>query len=558
MSATSCAFHTVFSVLPFFALADVHRNWAIAVAVVFLLLWLGRRNDRRARAAHIADVGSAGFATVAGADEAVEDLSEIVEFLKNPAKFERLGASVPKGAVLVGPPGTGKTLLARAVAAEAHVPFFAASATDFVEMYVGVGAKRVRELYERARSESAAIVFIDEIDAIARARSMNDRENGTPGGPIEHENTLIALLTELDGFSRSNVITIAATNRPDVLDPALTRPGRLERRIEVPLPSAEGRAKILAVHAAGKPLAPGVDLAAVARRTSGFSGADLSRVCNEAALESVRRGRNDLDQDAFDAAVELVALGRPRHSVVLSAKDKKITAWHEAGHALCGLVQPSAANPVAVSITPRGPAAGVTWFESDDRLFVSKESAFAQLVVALGGRCAEEMLMGGSCTQGAQGDLQSATDLAMKMVARYGFGSSLIARTPNQFAGPDEYTRSEAERLLSEAHAAATAILDAYAAELELIASRLELTGRLSAEELAKLVPYRHDAPTTPRPAAASHRLDPVKVSTVSSRAKSTTSAPGVSRRKMGDKVRMPSRAVTSLRGLLRRSRRRA
>jgi len=539
----------------FFALADVNRNWAIAASVVLLLIWLGRRNDRRTRAALVSDVGAAGFATVAGADEAVEDLSEIVEFLKNPTKFERLGASVPKGAVLVGPPGTGKTLLARAVAAEAHVPFFAASATDFVEMYVGVGAKRVRELYERARGESAAIVFIDEIDAIARARSMNDRENGTPGGPIEHENTLIALLTELDGFSRSNVITIAATNRPDVLDPALTRPGRLERRIEVPLPSVDGRTKILGVHAAGKPLAAGVDLAAVARRTSGFSGADLSRVCNEAALESVRRGRDDLDQDAFDAAVELVALGRPRHSVVLSAKDKKITAWHEAGHALCGLVQPSAANPVAVSITPRGPAAGVTWFESDDRLFVSKESAFAQLVVALGGRCAEEMLMGGSCTQGAQGDLQSATDLAMKMVARYGFGSSLIARTPNQFAGPDEYTRSEAERLLADAHAAATAILDAYAAELELIASRLESTGRLSAEELAELVPLRHDTSAPVSANASPRRPEPVVAPSVPSRSKSTARSRRASRVKLGGLVPVASRVFTPLRGLLRRRR---
>lgn len=469
-------------------LSQVQRNWLIAVVVVVALVFFGRRNERRLRAGSIADVASAGFSTVAGADEAVEDLREIVEFLKNPARFERLGASVPKGAVLVGPPGTGKTLLARAVAAEAHVPFFAASATDFVEMYVGVGAKRVRDLYERARSESAAIVFIDEIDAIARARSMNDRENGTPGGPIEHENTLIALLTELDGFSRSNVITIAATNRPDVLDPALLRPGRLERRIEVPLPTSQGRRAILEVHSSDKPVSPGLDFDALARRTSGFSGADLSRVCNEAALEAVRRGLDFLDQDAFDAAIELVALGRPRHSVVLSAKDRKITAWHEAGHALCGLLQPAAANPVAVSITPRGPAAGVTWFESDDRLFVSKESAFAQLVVALGGRVAEEMLMGGSCTQGAQGDLQSATDLAVKMVARYGFGSSLISRTPSHFSGPDEYTRAEAERLLSEAHATATALLDAYAAELESIASRLESSGRLSSLELEEMV----------------------------------------------------------------------
>jgi cell division protease FtsH len=475
-----------------FALLEVSsttRNWAIAIAVVLGLLFLGRRNERRARVASKKALSGLGFDTVAGCEEAVDDLREIVEFLRTPERFERLGATVPKGAVLVGPPGTGKTLLARAVAAEAEVPFIAASATDFVEMYVGVGAKRVRELYERARSEGPAIVFIDEIDAIARARSMNDRENGTPGGPIEHENTLIALLTELDGFNTSNVITLAATNRPDVLDPALTRPGRLERRIEVPLPDQTGRTKILAVHAAAKPLDPSVDLAAVSRRTPGFSGADLSRVCNEAALEAVRRNLPSIDQASFDAAVELVAMGRPRFSAVISEKDRKITAWHEAGHALCGLVQPAAANPVAVSITPRGPAAGVTWFEATDQVFVSKEAAFAQLVVALGGRAAEEKLMGGSCTQGAQGDLAMATDLAAKMVASYGFGSSLIARSPSYLSGHDEYTRAESERLLHDAHTAATAILDTYADALESIAAALLERDRLSAAELAAMVP---------------------------------------------------------------------
>lgn len=487
-------------------MSSTARNWAVGVAVVLFLVLLGRRSDRRLRAASRASLADSGFDTVAGCDEAVDDLREIVEFLRTPERFERLGAKVPKGAVLVGPPGTGKTLLARAVAAEAEVPFIAASATDFVEMYVGVGAKRVRDLYERARSEGPAIVFIDEIDAIARARSMNDRENGTPGGPIEHENTLIALLTELDGFNSSNVITLAATNRPDVLDPALTRPGRLERRIEVPLPDSAGREKILAVHAASKPLGPSVDLGAVSRRTPGFSGADLSRVCNEAALDAVRRGLDLLDQDAFDAAVELVAMGRPRFSAVISEKDRKITAWHEAGHALCGLVQPAAANPVAVSITPRGPAAGITWFESSDQVFVSKESAFAQLVVALGGRAAEEKLMGGSCTQGAQGDLAMATDLATKMIANYGFGPSLISRSPSYLAGHDDFTRAEAEILLRDAHTAATTILDTYASELESIAAALLEKDRLSASELELMVPdvrrpSRRPAPTPTRTA---------------------------------------------------------
>jgi cell division protease FtsH len=472
----------------FLLLSDTARNWSIAAVVLALLIILGRRNERRSKKAYKLSLASSGFDTVAGCDEAVEDLREIVEFLKTPEKFERLGAKVPKGALLVGPPGTGKTLLARAVAAEANVPFFAASATDFVEMFVGVGAKRVRELYEKARSEGSAIVFIDEIDAVARARSMNDRESGTPGGPIEHENTLIALLTELDGFNSSNVITLAATNRPDVIDKALTRPGRLERRIEVPLPDATGRAKILNVHAAAKPLAEDVDLEAISRRTPGFSGADLSRVFNEAALESVRRNLDFVDQESLNAAVELVAMGRPRFSVSLSDKDKKITAWHEAGHAICGLVQESSANPVAVSITPRGPAAGVTWFESHDQVFVSKEAAFAQLVVALGGRAAEEMLMGGSCTQGAQNDLQVATSLAMKMVASYGFGPSLVSRSTSSFSGPDDYTNAEAERLLREAHSTAVSILDTYASELENVANALLNKERLSAEEISALV----------------------------------------------------------------------
>lgn len=491
------------------------RNWLIIGVVVVVLVAIGRWREKRGAApGRIVPDRTAGFASVAGCDEAVSDLRELVDFLRDPEKFERLGATPPKGALLVGPPGTGKTLLARAVAAEASVPFIAASATDFVEMYVGVGAKRVRELYESARTHKAAIVFIDEIDAIARARSMNDRENGTPGGPIEHENTLISLLTELDGFHKSNVITIAATNRADVLDKALLRPGRLERRIEVPLPDRKGRLAILRVHAASKPLSADVDLDSVAARTAGMSGADLARVCNEAALEAVRLERTDIHQPCFDAAIEFVALGRPRRSMTITESDRRITAWHEAGHAICGFVQDDAADPVAVSVVPRGPAAGVTWFENDDRIFLTKEAAFAQLVVALGGRVAEEMLMGGSCTQGAASDLAHATDLATKMATIYGMSGSLVSRTPSMVSGPDAWTQQSVATILDDAHIEARAILTEHVNALEKMAEALMTNERLDTRQIEEIVggrPRRRSirrdtAVTVTAPITAPHR----------------------------------------------------
>jgi cell division protease FtsH len=473
------------------ALSTTTRNWMIAAAVFAALVAFGRFQERRARTApYKAARGSAptGFAAVAGCDEAVEDLREVVEILRNPERFSRLGATPPRGALLVGPPGTGKTLLARAVAQEANVPFIAASATDFVEMYVGVGAKRVRDLYASARSHGTAIVFIDEIDAVARARSMNDRENGTPGGPIEHENTLIALLTELDGFDRSNVFTIAATNRPDVLDAALTRPGRLERRVEVPLPDMAGRERILTVHAAKMPLDTDVSLTDVAARTPGFSGADLARVCNEAAIIAARQERDMVAGACFGEAVELLALGRPRLSRQVSAKDRRITAWHEAGHAICAAVLDDAPDPVAVSVVPRGPAAGVTWFASDDALFLSKDAAFAQLVVALGGRAAEEVLLGGSCTQGAAGDLASATSLATQMVASFGMGSSLLSRSSKLLTGPDAFTATAAGDLLDRAHTTAKELLATHAAALEQLAATLIETGQVDGATVQSII----------------------------------------------------------------------
>lgn len=464
--------------------------WGWVLLVFAGLFVLGRLQERRGKAARLEVLAaSGGFAGVAGCEEAVEDLKEIVSFLSEPDRFERLGAVPPRGALLVGPPGTGKTLLARAVAAEAGVPFISANGSDFVEMYVGVGAKRIRELYQEARSHDRAIVFIDEVDAIARKRSFGSPGDTGSGGLVEHENTLIALLTELDGFERSTVITIAATNRPDVLDPAVTRPGRLERRVEVPNPDRRGREAILRVHAASRPLAADVDLDVVAARTPGLSGADLARVCNEAALTAVRLGRDRLDAECFAEAVEMVALGRARRSALVSERDRRITAWHEAGHAVSAMLLEDAEDPVAVSITPRGPAGGVTWMAGSDDLYMTRDQGFSRLVVMLGGRVAEEMLLGGGCTQGASSDLERATDLAEAMVARLGMtgrGISVLR------SGTDD-SRRAVEELLGEAHERCSSLLRTNAAFLEAVASELLASERLDRGDLQRLA-ERHGA----------------------------------------------------------------
>jgi len=458
--------------------------WVWILGVSALLVLVGRVQERRGKAARLEVLAaSGGFAGVAGCEEAVEDLREIVSFLADPKRFERLGAVPPRGALLVGPPGTGKTLLARAVAAEAGVPFISANGSDFVEMYVGVGAKRIRELFQEARSHERAIVFIDEVDAIARRRSFGSPGDTGSGGLVEHENTLIALLTELDGFERSKVITIAATNRPDVLDPAVTRPGRLERRVEVPNPDRRGREAILRVHAASRPLAADVDLDAVAARTPGLSGADLARVCNEAALAAVRLGRDRLDAECFAEAVEMVALGRARRSALVSDRDRRITAWHEAGHTAAAMLLDDAEDPVAVSITPRGPAGGVTWMAGSDDVYMTRDEGFARLVVMLGGRVAEEMLLGGGCTQGASSDLERATDLAEAMVARLGMTGRGIAVLRS---GTDD-SRRAVEDLLGEAHARCTSLLRSNAAFLEAVALELLDAERLGHADLRRL-----------------------------------------------------------------------
>lgn len=422
------------------------------------------------------------FTDVAGCVEAVEELREVVDFLQHPERFEKLGAKMPRGALLIGPPGTGKTLLARAVAGEAGVPFFHHAGSDFVELYVGAGAKRIRELYTKANDAKKAIVFIDEIDAIGKKRNSGSVSTGSND---EQEHTLIALLNELDGFAASGIFTIAATNRPDVLDPALTRPGRLERKISVPTPDRRGRESILHVHAIGKPLAGDVDLAAVARRTPGMSGADLAALVNEAALEAVRRRLDRIDGACFDQAVGNISMGRARYSAEVSEHDRTVTAWHEAGHALLARLVPEAANPAAVSIIPRGQAGGVTWMEGADDAFMTKAAAKARLIVAFGGRAAEERLLGGDCTQGAQADLAMATEIASAMVRQFGMTDrGLSTRQTGVLSSYDMASDDAVETLLAEAMHVARSILAQHHQKLEALAAELLTRGTLYAHEL--------------------------------------------------------------------------
>jgi cell division protease FtsH len=428
------------------------------------------------------------FADVAGADEAVDQLREMVQFLREPERFEAVGATRPRGALLVGPPGTGKTLLARAVAGEADVPFFALAGSDFVETYVGVGARRVRDLFAQARKAERAIIFIDEIDAVGRARS-GKAGSGSDG---ERENTLISLLNEMDGFAGSQIIVLAATNRADILDAALTRPGRLDREVHVPNPDRRGRSLILEVHGRSRPLAGDVDLVQVARQTPGMSGADLAQVVNEACMEAARRGQPLVDAACFQAAVATVAMGRARTSALVTDHDRRITAWHEAGHTLAAALLPDADDPVSVTIVPRGPAGGVTWMSGSDDIFLPRKKALAQLVVAMAGRAAEERLLDGEYTQGASGDLQSATSLATSMVTQYGmtgFGYAQIDADTMRVGG-EVAARAHAhvDELLHDAHRDATALLAEHAALLEALATALLLDETLSGSQVFAIV----------------------------------------------------------------------
>ena len=432
---------------------------------------VGKFSGKRGQA--MGSVPEARFSDVAGCDEAVAELAEMVEFLKDGTKFAALGAHAPRGALLVGPPGTGKTLLARAVAGEAGVPFFALAGSDFVETFVGVGAKRTRDLFDKARATGKAIIFIDEIDAVGRVRSGGS----SGGGDGERENTLVSLLNEMDGFEHSTIIVLAATNRSDVLDPALTRPGRLDRQVQVPNPDRAGRTDILRVHTRGKPLAADADLVSLARQTPGMSGADLASLVNESAMEAVRRGRTDLDQACFQAALASVALGRARTSALVTEHDRAITAWHEAGHTLAALLQPRSDNPVSVTIVPRGPAGGVTWMSGSDDVFLPRSKALEQLVVAMSGRAAEEALLNGDYTQGAHGDLASATNLASAMVTKYGmsgFGYQVVDdATLHHGTEVAQRANAEISKLLTTAHEAAAALLATNADFLALLATTL-------------------------------------------------------------------------------------
>jgi cell division protease FtsH len=381
--------------------------------------------------------GRVTFEDVAGVDEAKEELEEIVEFLKDPAKFQRLGGKIPKGALLVGPPGTGKTLIARAVAGEANVPFFTISGSDFVEMFVGVGASRVRDMFEQAKKNAPCIIFIDEIDAVGRHRGA-----GLGGGNDEREQTLNQLLVEMDGFeANEGIIIIAATNRPDVLDPALLRPGRFDRQVTVGNPDIVGREKILKVHMRNVPVAKDVEPKTIARGTPGFSGADLANLVNEAALLAARRGKRSVGMREFEDAKDKVMMGPERKSMVMSQKEKELTAWHEAGHAILAMNVPSADPVHKATIIPRGRALGmVMQLPTDDKLSMNKTEMISRLAILMGGRMAEELKFGAdNVTAGAASDIQQATRLARAMITRWGFSDSV---------GPVDYADDQGEVFL--------------------------------------------------------------------------------------------------------------
>ncbi len=367
--------------------------------------------------------GRVTFDDVAGIDEAKDDLEEIVEFLRNPQKFSRLGGKIPKGALLVGPPGTGKTLLARAVAGEAGVPFFTISGSDFVEMFVGVGASRVRDMFEQAKKNAPCIVFIDEIDAVGRSRGV-----GYGGGNDEREQTLNQLLVEMDGFeANEGIIIVAATNRPDVLDPALLRPGRFDRQVQVPNPDIKGREKILRVHARKVPLGPDVDLRIIARGTPGFSGADLANLVNESALMAARVGRRFVTMEDFENAKDKVMMGAERRSMVMTEDEKKLTAYHEAGHAIVGLNVPQHDPIHKATIIPRGRALGLVMsLPERDQLSVTKTKYTSKIAMAMGGKVAEELKFGPeNVTSGATSDIQQVSKIARAMVTQFGFAEEL-------------------------------------------------------------------------------------------------------------------------------------
>src|SRR5687768_12164412 len=440
---------------------------------------------------------------VAGIDEAREELQEIVEYLKDPGKFARLGGKIPKGALLVGSPGTGKTLLARAIAGEAGVPFFTISGSDFVEMFVGVGASRVRDMFDQAKKSAPCIVFIDEIDAVGRHRGA-----GLGNGNDEREQTLNQLLVEMDGFeANEGIIIIAATNRPDVLDPALLRPGRFDRQVVVPRPDIDGREKILLVHMKKVPLAPDVDPRTIARGTPGFSGADLANLVNEAALLAARKGKRLVAMSEFELAKDKVMMGAERKSMVMTEDEKKSTAYHEAGHALVSLHVPGCDPLHKVTIIPRGRALGVTWnLPERDRYSMSMKQMKARLALCFGGRIAEQLIYGqDELNTGASNDIQQATDMARAMVMEYGMSERLgwlryrdnqeevflghsVARSQNVSEETARLIDQEVRRIIEEAEATARKVLTDNLDELHKLAEALLEYETLTGEEAKKAI----------------------------------------------------------------------
>ncbi len=471
------------------------------------------------------------FADVAGIDESKEELEEIIAFLKDPKKFSRLGGRIPKGVLLMGPPGTGKTLLAKAVAGEAGVPFFSISGSDFVEMFVGVGASRVRDLFEQGLKNAPCIIFIDEIDAVGRHRGA-----GLGGGHDEREQTLNQLLVEMDGFeSNDGVILLASTNRPDVLDPALLRPGRFDRRIVVPLPDVNGRNGILKVHTRKTPLSPDFTLESIARGTPGFSGADLANLVNEAALLAARQNKDRLDLSDFEYAKDKVLMGPERRSMIISEKEKRNTAIHEGGHALVAKMVPGSDPVHKVTIIPRGRALGVTQqLPTEDRLNLNREFAQNRLAIMMGGRVAEELIFG-EITTGAGNDLEQATDLARRMICEWGMSEKLGPITygkHNQevFLGRDigrnqDYSEQtaieidqEVRRLVTEAYAKAKQILTERREALIVIGDALLEHETLDGEEInrliagEKIVKARLVSPTAPPSDRATPKKEKSKI----------------------------------------------
>jgi len=505
-------------------------SWLPFIALIGVWIFLSRQMQGgagkamgfgKSRAKMLTEAhGRVTFEDVAGVDEAKQDLQEIVEFLRDPGKFQRLGGRIPRGVLLVGPPGTGKTLIARAVAGEANVPFFTISGSDFVEMFVGVGASRVRDMFEQAKKNAPCIIFIDEIDAVGRHRGA-----GLGGGNDEREQTLNQLLVEMDGFeANEGVILIAATNRPDVLDPALLRPGRFDRQVVVPNPDVVGREQILKVHVRKVPLAPDINLKTIARGTPGFSGADLMNLVNEAALTAARRNKRMVTQAEFEEAKDKVMMGAERKSLVMTEEEKLLTAYHEGGHAIVGL-NVVATDPIhKATIIPRGRALGmVMQLPERDKLSMSLEQMTSRLAIMMGGRVAEELVFGrDKVTSGAASDIEQATRLARMMVTRWGLSEELgtvsygenqdevflgmsVSRTQNASEATVQKIDSEIRRLVEQGYNEAKRILTEKGADLETLAKGLLEFETLTGEEIIDLLdgkPPERDAVIEPCPSS--------------------------------------------------------